>query len=67
MLQSEMAEKLQKRKVEHIESVQPQAVAAGNIGCMEQIGRATDIPIVNTVQLLDWATSGPRPVSLQTV
>ena len=44
MLQSEMAEKLQKRKVEHIESVQPQVVAAGNIGCMEQIGRATGIP-----------------------
>ena len=67
MLQSEMAEKLQKRKVEHIDSVQPQVVAAGNIGCMEQIGRATDIPIVHTVQLLDWATSRPRPVSLQTV
>lgn len=67
MLQSEMAEKLQKRKVEHIESVQPQVVAAGNIGCMEQIGRATGVPIVHTVQLLDWATGGPRPVNLQTV
>ena len=62
-----MAEKLQKRKVEHIESMQPQVVAAGNIGCMEQIGRATDVPIVHTVQLLDWATGGPRPVNLQTV
>ena len=67
MLQSEMAEKLQKRKVEHIESVQPQVVAAGNIGCMEQIGRAAGVPIVHTVQLLDWATGGPRPVNLQTV
>ena len=62
-----MAEKLQKRKVEHIESVQPQVVAAGNIGCMEQIGRATGVPIVHTVQLLDWATGGPRPVNQQTV
>ncbi len=58
---------MQKRKFEHIESVQPQVVAAGNIGCMEQIGRAAGVPIVHTVQLLDWATGGPRPVNLQTV
>ena len=67
MLQSEMAEKLQKRKVEHIESMQPQVVAAGNISYMERIGRATVVPIVYTVQLLDWATGGLRPANLQTV
>ena len=67
MLQSEMAEKLQKRKVEHIESMQPQVVAAGTISCMERIGRATVAPIVYTVQLLDWATGGLRPANLQTV
>ena len=67
MLQSEMAEKLQKCKVELIDCVQPQVVAAGNISCMERIGRATGIPIVYTVQLLDWATGGLRPANLQTV
>jgi glycolate oxidase iron-sulfur subunit len=63
MLQPEMAKQLQERKVAHVESVEPQMVAAGNIGCMEQIGGGTKIPVVHTVELLDWATGGPRPAS----
>ena len=42
----------------------PQVIAAGNIGCMMQIGQGTGIPIVHTVELLDWATGGPRPAAL---
>jgi len=33
----------------------------GNIGCMMQIGSAAGVPVVHTVELLDWATGGPRP------
>ena len=36
-------------------------IAAGNIGCMMQIGGATDVPVVHTVELIDWATGGPKP------
>ena len=36
-------------------------IAAGNIGCMVQIASGTSVPIVHTVELLDWATGGPRP------
>ena len=63
MLQPEMVKQLQERKAAHVESVGPQIVAAGNIGCMEQIGGCTKIPMVHTVELLDWATGGPRPAN----
>ena len=38
---------------------------AGNIGCMTQIAGGTSIPIVHTVELLDWATGGPLPRALE--
>jgi glycolate oxidase iron-sulfur subunit len=31
---------------------------------MTQIKAGTDIPIVHTVELLDWATGGPCPPAL---
>ena len=52
------------RKVRNIEATRPQLIAAGNIGCMMQIGAATGIPVVHTVELLDWATGGPQPEAL---
>jgi len=64
LLQPELATKLRDRKVENIRSVSPQVIAAGNLGCMIQIGGAIDVPVVHTVELLDWATGGPMPKSL---
>lgn len=64
LLQPEIAGKLRARKVATIEETAPQVVAAGNIGCMVQIGSGTSLPVVHTVQLLDWATGGPRPPAL---
>ncbi len=61
MLRPDLAQKLQARKVAHIASVAPQVVAAGNIGCIEQIAACAAVPVVHTVELLDWATGGPRP------
>ena len=61
MLRPHLAQQLQARKVEHIASVAPQVVAAGNIGCMEQIAARAEVPVVHTVELLDWATGGPAP------
>jgi len=31
---------------------------------MMQIGSGTEIPVVHSVELLDWATGGPKPPSL---
>lgn len=64
LLQPEIATKLRDRKVANIESTQPEMIAAGNIGCITQIGNGTSLPILHTVELLDWATGGPRPKNL---
>ena len=61
---SELAARLKERKVANIESLRPDMVAAGNIGCIEQIARATSLPVVHSVELLDWATGGPKPRAL---
>ena len=64
LMQPEISGQLKARKVATLEAKAPDVIAAGNIGCMMQIGSGTDIPIVHTVELLDWATGGPRPRAL---
>jgi glycolate oxidase iron-sulfur subunit len=64
ILQPEIARQLRDRKVANIERTRPDVVATGNIGCITQIAPATAIPVVHTVELLDWATGGPRPAAL---
>ncbi|MGJ8612000.1 MAG: glycolate oxidase subunit GlcF [Octadecabacter sp.] len=64
LMQPEISKQLKSRKVQTLEAVNPDIIAAGNIGCMMQIGGATDVPIVHTVELLDWATGGPKPPAL---
>ena len=61
LLQPEIAGQLRARKVANIERVKPALIAAGNLGCITQIASGTAIPIVHTVELLDWATGGPMP------
>jgi glycolate oxidase iron-sulfur subunit len=67
MLQPEIAAQLGKRKAAHIEGTGAMVVAAGNLGCMTQISLYSDLPIVHTVELLDWATGGPLPEALKDV
>jgi glycolate oxidase iron-sulfur subunit len=67
ILQPELAGALRARKVANIESLSPDAIATGNIGCMTQIAGATDLPLVHSVELLDWATGGPLPKALEGV
>jgi glycolate oxidase iron-sulfur subunit len=64
LLQPEIATQLRDRKVANIERVAPMLIAAGNIGCMTQIASGTKTPVFHTVELLDWATGGPRPHDL---
>ena len=65
MLQPELAGELGTRKAAAIESTGAALVAAGNIGCMVQIAGHTALPVVHTVELLDWATGGPAPPALE--
>ena len=64
LLQPEIAGKLRNRKVANLEATRPDVIATGNIGCMTQIAGGSDIPIVHTVELLDWAAGGPVPAAL---
>ena len=64
LLQPELSGELKRRKVATLEATSPQVIAAGNIGCMMQIGSGTGVPVVHTVELLDWATGGPKPRAL---
>ena len=65
ILQPALADRLRDRKVANIVSLAPDAIAAGNIGCLTQIAAGTAIPVVHTVELLDWATGGPVPEPLR--
>ncbi len=65
LLQPAIADRLRDRKVENIESLKPDVVASGNVGCMKQIAGATDLPVVHAVELLDWVNGGPVPLALK--
>ena len=64
IMQPELARRLRERKVANIDKVAPDIIATGNIGCMAQIGAGTDIPIVHTVELLNWVYGGILPERL---
>ena len=64
LLQPELSRTLGKRKGGHVDAVGADIAAAGNLGCIVQINRHAATPIVHTVELVDWATGGPRPEAL---
>ena len=65
ILQPKIASELRDRKAGHIKALRPDVVAAGNIGCISQMQTALDVPVVHTVELLDWAYGGPVPPGLE--
>ena len=67
ILQSDIAKKLLKQKVENINKVKPDFISTGNIGCIMQITNGTKIPILHTVEIIDWYTGGPKPKSLSSL
>jgi glycolate oxidase iron-sulfur subunit len=64
VLQPEIAQRLRERKLGHIARTGGSVVATGNIGCITQLAGGAGVPVVHTVELLDWATGGPRPPAL---
>ena len=65
LLQSDIAKKLLEKKVANIEKIKPQFISTGNIGCITQIANGTKIPILHTVEIIDWYTGGPQPKILR--
>jgi glycolate oxidase iron-sulfur subunit len=64
IMQPEISGKLKARKVRNIEATRADVIATGNIGCITQIATGTEMPILHTVELLDWAYGGPKPARL---
>tara|TARA_X000001036_G_C20613798_1_gene780079 strand:+ start:18 stop:1316 length:1299 start_codon:yes stop_codon:yes gene_type:complete len=65
ILHQKMAKTLLRNKVNNIKKISPDFISTGNIGCMTQISNGTKIPIIHTVELLDWFTGGPKPQKLK--
>tara|TARA_B110000902_G_C14227733_1_gene557665 strand:- start:34 stop:1329 length:1296 start_codon:yes stop_codon:yes gene_type:complete len=65
ILQQKIASTLLNNKIKNIEKVSPDFISTGNIGCMTQISSGTNIPIVHTVEIIDWLTGGPKPYKLK--
>ena len=64
LLQPKIATQLRDRKLGNIAATRPQIVATGNIGCITQLASKAGVPVVHTVELLDWATGGPKPAGV---
>jgi glycolate oxidase iron-sulfur subunit len=64
LLQLELAGALRQRKLANIALTGAAVVAAGNVGCIAQIAAQAPVPVVHTVELLDWASGGPMPLAL---
>ena len=67
LLQNDIAKKLLKNKIANIEKIKPQFISTGNIGCITQIANGTKIPILHTVEIIDWYTGGPKPEILRNI
>lgn len=64
IMQPKIATALRDRKVGNLEATHPDLVATGNIGCITQISSGTQIPVIHSIELLDWAYGGPKPQQL---
>ena len=65
LLQEGIAKKLLKNKIQNIKKVNPEIICTGNIGCITQIAQSTNIPILHTIEIIDWYTGGPKPEILK--
>jgi glycolate oxidase iron-sulfur subunit len=66
-MQQKIAKTLLNNKIENIEKIEPDFISTGNIGCISQISSGTNIPIVHTVEIIDWLTGGPKPNKLNSL
>tara|TARA_B110000438_G_C15715869_1_gene607462 strand:- start:130 stop:1188 length:1059 start_codon:yes stop_codon:yes gene_type:complete len=65
LLQGDIAKSLLKNKISNIMKIKPAFITTGNIGCITQISNGTKIPILHTVEVIDWYTGGLKPKILK--
>jgi glycolate oxidase iron-sulfur subunit len=64
ILQPKIAGQLRERKLKNIHRLKPDVIATGNVGCITQLALGAEVPIVHTVELLNWATGGAMPEAM---
>lgn len=64
ILQPEIAEDLRIRKVDEISSITPDVIVSGNIGCMSQLSKSLQAPVLHPIELVDWAINGVQPAAI---
>jgi glycolate oxidase iron-sulfur subunit len=64
ILQPKMSAALKARKQAALAATGARIVASSNIGCIGQIG-GSELQVVHIVELLDWASGGPRPPGIR--
>jgi glycolate oxidase iron-sulfur subunit len=65
IMQPAISAELKVRKVRNLNATKADIIATGNIGCITQIASGTPMPILHTVELLDWAYGGRTPEKLK--
>ena len=65
LLQPQIADELGQKKAASLTEAKPDVIVGGNLGCLQQIGKSTDVPIIHTVQLLSWIYTGNKPKVLR--
>jgi len=64
LLQPDIADALRERKLAALHHTQPDVIVTGNVGCAVHLAAAKGVPVLHTVELLDWAYGGPMPEAL---
>ena len=67
IIHQDIAKKLLNEKVSNIKKVSPDFISTGNIGCITQISSGTNIPIVHTVEIINWLTGGEKPPNIESL
>lgn len=67
IFQPDLAEQLKTRKVKNIMATQADIIVTGNLGCIQQLQKDLNTPIIHTIELLNWATGGTIPKSIEKI
>ena len=65
IMQPEIAARLRERKLKNIHRLKPDVIATGNVGCITQLALGAEVPVVHTVELINWATGGAKPEAMR--
>ncbi len=64
LFQPKIADTLGQKKAAALAACRADIVVSGNIGCLDHLAGQLDIPVLHTVELLNWASGGTPPVVL---